>query len=107
MPARRKEESKVFSLADRKLVEQRSEFTPPQTKKKRRSPSQRQRSGWQSVALVCLTLLLLTTSALALYAFHLVATLRQDTDGVMGRVGARMQRLGPPLPSPSQPHESL
>jgi len=93
MPARRKEESKVFSLADRKLVEQRSEFTPPQTQKKRRSPSQRQRSGWQSVALVCLTLLLLTTSALALYAFHLVATLRQDTDGMMARVESRMQRL--------------
>jgi soluble lytic murein transglycosylase-like protein len=45
------------------------------------------------VALVCLCLLLVTTTALALYAFHLVSTLRSETDLMMSRVESRMQRL--------------
>ena len=85
MAARRRAESKVFSLAERKLLEP----------KKRTSGSRKpqRKDGWQSIALVCLLLLLLTTSVVALYAFHVVATLREDTDGMMAQVESRMQKL--------------
>jgi len=91
MAARTKAESKVFSLAERKPVEKPA--TRAQKPKKSTRGPQKSRSGWQSIALVCLCLLLVTTSALALYAFHLVATLRAETDGMMNRVESRMQRL--------------
>ena len=92
MAARTKEESKVFSLADRKPVEK--PITRPQKPKRgTRSRHRKSRFAWQPVALVCLCLLLATTSALALYAFHLVGTLRAETDVMMSRVESRMQRL--------------
>lgn len=92
MAARSKEGSKVFSLAERKPFDKLAGRTQ---KSKRTTPRRRQKSrfGWQSIALVCLCLLLVTTSALALYAFHLVATLRSETDVMMSRVESRMQRL--------------
>lgn len=94
MAGRTKEESKVFSLAERKPVEKPS-VKPPKTRaaKGRRRSSRNSLSGWQATALVCLCLLLVTTSALALYAFHLVATLRSETDVMMTRVESRMQTL--------------
>ena len=93
MAARTKEEeSKVFSLAERKPVEK--PLTRPQkTKHGTRSRHRKSRFAWQSVALVCLCLVLVTTTALALYAFHLVGTLRAETDVMMSRVESRMQRL--------------
>ncbi|MGH9459975.1 MAG: lytic transglycosylase domain-containing protein [Vicinamibacteria bacterium] len=93
MAARTKEEeSKVFSLAERKPVEKL--LTRPQKSKHGTlSRSRKSRFAWQPVAVVCLCLLLVTTTALALYAFHLVGTLRAETDVMMSRVESRMQRL--------------
>lgn len=97
MAAQRKAESKVFSLAERKLLEESTPTGNQETRKPkkrtRRSKKPQRKYAWQSVALVCLSLLLLTTSVLALYAFHLVATLREDTDGMMAQVESRMQKL--------------
>lgn len=97
MAARRRAEIKVFSLAERKLLEESTQTRNQKTvrPKKRTSGSRKpqRKNGWQSIALVCLLLLLLTTSVLALYAFHLVATLREDTDGMMAQVESRMQKL--------------
>ncbi len=92
MAARTKAESKIFSLAERKPVEKLA-TRAQKPKKTTQRRTQESRSGWQSIALLCLCLLLVTTSALALYAFHLVATLRAETDGMMSRVESRMQRL--------------
>ena len=91
MAVRTKEENKVFSLAERKPVEKPT--TRPQKTKRSRAGGAKSRVAWQSVALVCLCLLLGTTSGLALYAFHLVGNLRSDTDVMMSRVESRMQRL--------------
>ncbi len=97
MAAQRKAESKVFSLAERKLLEESTETRNkgPRKSKKRTAPSKKSPSkyGWQFVALVCVSLLLLTTSVLALYAFHWVATLSEETDRMMAHVESRMQKL--------------
>ena len=92
MASRTKQEVKIFSLAERKPVEKPA-TRAQKPKKTTQRRTQKSRSGWQSIALLCLCLLLVTTSALALYAFHLVATLRAETDGMMSRVESRMQRL--------------
>jgi hypothetical protein len=92
MSVRTKEESKVFSLAERKAVDKPASRAQ-KTKRSRRPQRRKSRFAWQSVALVCLCLLLVTTSAIALYAFHLVGSLRSETDAMMTRVESRMQRL--------------
>ncbi len=97
MAARRKAESKVFSLAERRLLgestQTRNQRARKPKKRTSRSSKPQRKYGWQSVALVCLSLLLLTTSVLALYAFHWVATLSEETDGMMANVESRMQKL--------------
>ena len=97
MAARRKAESKVFSLAERKLLEESTQTRNQKTKTpKKRTTRSRKPEGkyaWQSIALVCLSILLLTTSVLALYAFHWVQTLREETEGMMANVESRMQKL--------------
>ena len=97
MAARRRAETKVFSLVERKLLEESTQTgNQKTTKPKKRTSGSRKpqrKNGWQSIALVCLLLLLLTTSVVALYAFHVVATLREDTDGMMTQVESRMQKL--------------
>jgi hypothetical protein len=95
MPSRKKEQSKIFSLANGKLLAetQRSRVEKPTKKTSGKRQTKRRGSRWQPIALVCLAVLLLTTIALALYAFHMVATVRQETHLSMGRMETQIQKL--------------
>jgi soluble lytic murein transglycosylase-like protein len=53
----------------------------------------RQGSGWQTTALLFLSLLLLTTVAVAFYAFHRVAELNDEMSTTMRRVEQKIQNL--------------
>jgi soluble lytic murein transglycosylase-like protein len=53
----------------------------------------RQGSGWQTTALFFLSLLLLSTLAVAFYAFHRVAELNDEMSTTMHRVEQRIQNL--------------
>jgi soluble lytic murein transglycosylase-like protein len=53
----------------------------------------RQGSGWQTTALLFLSLLLLTTVAVAFYAFHRVAQLNDEMSTTMRRVEQKIQNL--------------
>lgn len=53
----------------------------------------RQGSGWQTTALLFLSLLLLTTIAVAFYAFHRVAELNDEMSTTMHRVEQKIQNL--------------
>ena len=53
----------------------------------------RQGSGWQTTALLFLSLLLLTTVAVAFYAFHRVAQLNDEMGTTMRRVEQKIQNL--------------
>ena len=53
----------------------------------------RQGSGWQTTALLFLSLLLLTTVAVAFYAFHRVSQLNDDMSTTMRRVEQKIQNL--------------
>jgi len=53
----------------------------------------RQGSGWQTTAIICLTLLLLTTVGVAFYAFHRVGELNTQMGTTMRRVEAKIQTL--------------
>jgi soluble lytic murein transglycosylase-like protein len=53
----------------------------------------RQGSGWQTTALLFLSLLLLTTVAVAFYAFHRVAELNDEMGTTMHRVEQKIQNL--------------
>jgi soluble lytic murein transglycosylase-like protein len=53
----------------------------------------RQGSGWQTTALLFLSLLLLTTVAVAFYAFHRVAELNDEMSITMRRVEQKIQNL--------------
>jgi soluble lytic murein transglycosylase-like protein len=53
----------------------------------------RQGSGWQTTALLFLSLLLLTTVAVAFYAFHRVAELNDAMSTTMTRVEQKIQNL--------------
>lgn len=53
----------------------------------------RQNSGWQTTALLFLSLLLLTTVGIALYAFHRVGELNDEMGSTMRRVEEKLQHL--------------
>lgn len=53
----------------------------------------REGSGWQTTALLFLSLLLLTTVAVAFYAFHRVSQLNDDMSTTMRRVEQKIQNL--------------
>jgi soluble lytic murein transglycosylase-like protein len=53
----------------------------------------RQSSGWQTTALLFLSILLLTTVGVAFYAFHRVAELNDEMSTTMHRVEQKLQNL--------------
>ena len=53
----------------------------------------RQGPGWQTTALLFLTMLLLTTVAVAFYAFHRVGILNDEMGDTMRRVEQKIQNL--------------
>lgn len=53
----------------------------------------RQGGGWQTTAVVCLSLLLLTTVGIAFYAFHRVSELKDEMGTTMRRIEAKLQNL--------------
>lgn len=53
----------------------------------------KQSGGWQTTALICVSLLLLTTVSIAFYAFHRVSELNNQMGTTMRRIESRIQNL--------------
>jgi soluble lytic murein transglycosylase len=53
----------------------------------------RRGSNWQSLALICLSVLLAIAVAVAFYAFHQASTVNKELESTMGRMEQKLQQL--------------
>ena len=99
---RSKNVASILDTSSKEISTKRDEASSPTPHQGNEPPTQvqevqqiivRQNAGWQTTALLFLSLLLLTTVGVAFYAFHRVGELKDDVGSTMRRVEEKLQGL--------------
>ena len=93
MSLARRQETMVFEIAEkihRKPVPELPAIPQLLHSRARRAPAE---IGWKTAALSCLALLLVTTTALAFYAFHRASSLNEQLQKALVQMNEKIQRV--------------